>query len=62
MFKGVIKFVEEVKQEIAKVTWSTRKETVISTVMVLVAVMIVALFFLVVDAAIFKSVQLVLGI
>jgi preprotein translocase subunit SecE len=43
------KFVREVRQEAARVTWPTRKETGVSTVMVLVLTLIAALFFLLVD-------------
>lgn len=42
-------FAQEVRSEIAKVTWPTRKETVITTVMVLIMVFLCALFFLVAD-------------
>ena len=39
----------EVRQEMDKVTWPTRRETVISTMMVLALVTVAALFFVVVD-------------
>ena len=38
-------FVQEVRQEAAKVTWPTRKESGISTAMVFVFVIVSALFF-----------------
>ena len=43
------RFVQEVRQEIRKVTWPTRKETLVSTAMVFVMVTIAALFFFAVD-------------
>jgi len=55
-------FIREVKQEAARVTWPTRKETGISTVMVLVLVFVMGLFFLVIDQLIQFGLKLVLGI
>ena len=40
-----IKFIREVRQEISKVTWPTRKETMVTTAMVFVMVLILSLFF-----------------
>ena len=42
-------FIQEVRQEAAKVTWPSRKEVMITTAMVIVMVVLVALFFLAVD-------------
>jgi len=56
------KFIEQVKQEASKVTWPTRKETVTSTVMVLIMVFIAAGFFLFVDWAISLAMEFILGI
>ena len=55
-------FLQEVKREVTKVTWPSRKETTISTVMVFVFVTIAALFFFLVDQALAVLVKLVLGI
>jgi preprotein translocase subunit SecE len=55
------KFVREVRQEASKVTWPTRKETGVATIMVFVMVTIMALFFLVVDQVIAWLIQLILG-
>lgn len=54
-------FVREVRQEASKVTWPTRKETVITTIMVFVFVTILALFFLLVDFVLSQGVALILG-
>jgi preprotein translocase subunit SecE len=43
------KFLQEVRAEGQKVTWPTRKETTISTGMVLVMVVLASVFFLLVD-------------
>ena len=43
------KFMREVRQEASKVTWPTRKETTISTIMVMIMVLLAAIFFFLVD-------------
>ena len=55
-------FVRQVRQEIARITWPTRQETITATITVLVMTVIVALFFLMVDWVLSNLVQLVLGI
>ena len=55
-------FLQQVREEGSKVTWPTRRETMISTVMVFIMVAIAAVFFLAVDAVIHRGVQWVLGI
>ncbi len=57
-----IKFAQEVRQEGAKVTWPTRNEVVISTVMVLILVTLASLFFLAADQIISWLVGLALSI
>jgi preprotein translocase subunit SecE len=53
---------QQVRTEVSKVTWPTRKETVITTIMVLVMVIAAALFFLAADQVLSFLVSLVLGI
>ncbi len=55
-------FVKEVRQETARVTWPTRKETGLSTMMVFIMVIIAALFFLAVDWLLSQGVQLIFGL
>ena len=55
-------FIQEVRQETSKVTWPTRKETTISTVMVFVMVIVSAIFFMIVDKALQFGVKFVLGV
>ena len=55
-------FLQQVREEGAKVTWPTRRETMISTVMVFIMVAIASLFFLAVDAVLHRGVQWLLGI
>ncbi len=46
---NIVQFYGEVKREVAKVTWPTRKETMTATIMVLVMAVIAAIFFFIVD-------------
>ena len=55
-------FMRQVRQEVSKVTWPTRKETGITTVMVFGMVTLAAIFFLIVDQIISFGVQQILGL
>ncbi len=55
-------FVREVRQELSKVTWPTRKELVVTTASVFAMAIAAALFFFAVDQIIAWVVQFVLGI
>jgi preprotein translocase subunit SecE len=55
-------FIREVRQEIARVTWPTRKETLTTTAMVFVMVFIAAGFFFLIDQLLSTSVRLVFGL
>jgi preprotein translocase subunit SecE len=55
-------FVREVRQELSKVTWPTRKELMMTTASVFAMAIAAALFFFVVDQIIAWVVQLVLGL
>lgn len=61
MAKNPLTFIDEVRQEIRKVTWPTWKEVWITTIMVLIMVALSALFFTVADQVIGWLVQLLLG-
>jgi preprotein translocase subunit SecE len=56
------KFVREVRQEMKRVTWPTRKETTLSTGMVLLVVTFASILFLVVDMIAGSAIQWILGI
>jgi len=58
---GPAKFIQEVRQETAKVTWPSRKETVTTTIMVFIMVVIVSLFLSFVDYLIGNAMRLILG-
>ena len=55
------KFVREVRSEISKVTWPTRKETMVTTGLVFLMVAIAAIFFFVVDQVIGIGVRALFG-
>jgi preprotein translocase subunit SecE len=56
------KFLQEVRAEGEKVTWPTRKETTVTTIMVFVMVFIASIFFLLADQVMRLTVSFLLGI
>ena len=54
-------FLQQVRAEAAKVVWPSRRETAISTVMVLVMVVLASLFFLLADQVLSFGVSYLLG-
>ena len=54
-------FIQEVRQEVSKVTWPTRKEVWITTIAVLVMVTLASIFFLLTDQFLGWLVSFVLG-
>ena len=56
------KFLQEVKTETEKVTWPTRRETAVTTVMVFIMATLAAIFFLIGDQIIRLGVTTILGI
>ena len=55
-------FFRQVRQEIAKVTWPSRKETGVSTLMVFIMVLFASVFFVLVDAFFKWSLEKILGL
>ncbi len=55
-------FIQQVRAETAKVTWPTRKETVTTTIMVLIMATLTAIFFLIVDKILDAFIKLVVAI
>jgi preprotein translocase subunit SecE len=55
-------FVQQVRDEVAKVTWPTRNETGVTTLMVVAMAFIAAIFFLLADQLMGWGVSLILGI
>jgi len=62
MAKNPLTFIDEVRQEIRKVTWPTWKEVWITTIMVLIMVALTAIFFTIADQIIGWIVQTLLGL
>jgi preprotein translocase subunit SecE len=60
IFSKSAQFLREVKVELKKVTWPSRKQTVGSTVVVIVLVMLISLFLGVVDLGISSLIRMVL--
>jgi preprotein translocase subunit SecE len=58
---SVLKFIQEVRSETGKVTWPTRKETLITTGMVFLMAIFASIFFLLSDMVIHWAVGLILG-
>jgi len=55
-------FVQQVRRELARVTWPTRKETLQTTLMVFLMVFIAAVFFFVVDQVLAYGVRVLFGL
>lgn len=54
-------FVRQVRQEVSKVVWPTRNETLVTTAMVFVMAAFMAIFFLGVDQILSYVIKLILG-
>lgn len=57
-----IQFFKQVKQEALKVTWPTRKEVVMTTLVVFIMAALAAVFFLTVDYVVSHAVRFILDI
>ena len=55
-------FIQQVRSEVAKITWPTRREVLLTTIMVFVMSAIAALIFALVDLLIRSGIQSVLNI
>ena len=59
---SIVRFFREVRQESAKVTWPSRRETIQATIMVFVMVALASLFFFFTDQIIRIFITFVLGL
>ncbi len=57
-----IQFLQQVRSEVSKVTWPSRNEVLISSIMVVVLVILASIFFLLADQVISWLVSLMLSI
>ena len=58
---SVAEFAQQVRQEVSRVTWPSRKETMVTTGMVFLMVIIAAGFFFVVDQVFSYLVRIAFG-
>lgn len=61
MFDEAKEFFSQVKKEVFRVTWPSRKEAVTSSITVFIAVAVASVFFVLVDMLIYKFVQFLLS-
>ncbi len=57
-----IQFIQQTRAEIAKVVWPTRRETLLTTMMVFIMAALTAIFFALVDLAIRSGLEAVLNV
>jgi preprotein translocase subunit SecE len=57
----IIRFLKEAKIELKKVTWPTPRQTLASTSVVIIVVIIVSIFLGIVDFGLAKAIRMVLG-
>jgi len=62
MATNPIQFIQQVRAEVIKVVWPTRRETLLTTAMVMVLAIVLAIFFALVDFAIRSGLTGVLGL
>ena len=55
-------FIRQVRQEAAKITWPSRRETLITTGMVVLMSVMAAAFFFIVDQMLSFGVRIILGV
>ncbi len=56
-----VQFVQQVRSEVSKVVWPTRREVFVTTIMVFIMAALTALFFALVDLLIRSGLQGILG-
>ncbi|ADR19442.1 preprotein translocase subunit SecE [Calditerrivibrio nitroreducens] len=56
-----VNFIKEVKEELKKIVWPTKDETIGTTTVVVIFVVLMAIFLGVVDVALSKIIQFIVG-
>lgn len=56
-----LEFIPQVRQEVRKVTWPTRRETLMTTAFVFGFAVIAAVYFMVVDQVVYRLIHSILG-
>jgi preprotein translocase subunit SecE len=57
-----LQFLQQVRNETNKVTWPTRRETIITAIMVVIFVIVMAVFFSIADTLLKAGVGLILNL
>ena len=56
-----LQFIQQVRAEVAKIVWPSRREVVVTSVMVFIMAILTAIFFFFVDFMIRQGLQMLLG-
>lgn len=59
--KQALEFIPQVRQEVRKVTWPSRRETLMTTAFVFGFAVIAAIYFMLVDQVVYRLVHSILG-
>ncbi len=59
---GPVKYVGQVRQEARKVVWPTSRETITTTILVMIMVVLMGIFFFIVDWALASIIKLILAL
>jgi preprotein translocase subunit SecE len=59
---GPFEFLQQVRAEATKVTWPSRRETLVTTVLVVLMAVTASIFFLLADQVISRAMGLILGL
>ena len=57
-----LQFIQQTRAEVSKIVWPTRREVMLTTVMVFIMAMLTAIFFALVDVLIRNGLQTILNV
>ena len=57
-----LQFIQQVRSEVAKIVWPSRREVLVTSIMVFIMAMLTAIFFFFVDFLIRQGLQALLGL
>ena len=61
LMQKIMLFLNDAKGELKRVTWPSRKQTMASTLVVIIVVFVMAIFFGIIDFGLAKLIKLILG-
>ena len=61
VMQKIMQFLSDAKAELKKVTWPSRKQTMASTLVVIIIVFIMAIYFGIIDFGLAKLIKFILG-